>query len=108
MVIAEDLDLDVAHGGDAAFEVDVAVAEGALGFGLDLAEGIGEVVGVVDDADALAAAAVDGLDEDVDLVARRLAAWAVVTIPSLPGTVVTLRDLAVLMALDLLPIISML
>ena len=63
VVIAEDLELDVARVLDVLFEIDVADAERRLGFALGRLERLGELAGGPDDAHAAAAAARHRLDD---------------------------------------------
>ena len=63
VMIAEDLELDVARRLEVALDVDVAVAEGRLGLALGGAQRVRELAGRLDDAHAAAAAAGDGLDD---------------------------------------------
>ena len=62
--VAEHLDLDVARPEDRLLEVDGVVAEGALGLALRALVGGHELLLVVDEAHALAAAAGRGLEHD--------------------------------------------
>ena len=64
IVVADDLHLDVAGVADQALDIDAVAAEGGLGLGLAARIGLLELVGVVDDAHAAAAAASDRLDHD--------------------------------------------
>ena len=62
LAVGEHLDLDVARRADVLLHVDGAVAERRLGLGLSLTHGAGQLGGLLDDADALAAAAGRRLD----------------------------------------------
>src|SRR5690606_29119198 len=64
VLVAEDLELDVARALQVLLDVDAAVTEGAERLGAGELEAAGEVVGVLGDAHALAAAAGGGLDDD--------------------------------------------
>ena len=61
VMVAEDLDFDVAGALDQAFDVDFGAAEGALGFAGGVAEGGFEVVLPLHPAHAFAAAAATAL-----------------------------------------------
>src|SRR5690606_2731698 len=62
VAVGEDLDLDVPRFLDIPFQQHPVAAEGAVGFALAAFQGGGELVAGADDAHALAAAAVCGLD----------------------------------------------
>ena len=64
LAVGQDLNLDVARPGQVLLDVDGAVAEGGLGLAARLAHGGGKGIGVVHDADALAAAPRRSLDHD--------------------------------------------
>ena len=63
-MVADDLHLDVAGVADQALDIDAVAAEGGHGLGLAARIGLLQLVGVVDDAHAAAAAAGDRLDHD--------------------------------------------
>ena len=64
LAVAEDLDLDVARGGEVLLEVDLVVAEGGLGLGAGGLERRLHFVGVARELHAAAAAAGGRLDDD--------------------------------------------
>ena len=64
VVVADDLHLDVAGVADQALDIDAVAAEGRHRLGLAARIGLLQLVGVVDDAHAAAAAAGDRLDHD--------------------------------------------
>ena len=62
--IAEELDFDVARADEASFEVHARIAEGRPGLGPRRANRREQVLGLLDDAHALPAAAGNGLDDE--------------------------------------------
>ena len=92
VMIAEDLELDVARPLDVLLDVDVADAERRLRLALRRLERLAELAGLADDAHAAAAAAGDGLDDDRvtrDPCATLSAFSSPSTGPSLPGRIGT-------------------
>ena len=92
IVVAHDLDLDVARLLEVLLDVHRAVAEGRQRFVLGQPEELGELLGVVRDPHALPAAAGGGLDDDrkADLVGERPAPRPRPrSCPGEPGTVGT-------------------
>ena len=70
VLVAEDLDLDVARPFEEPLEQQASVAEGALGLGAGRGQRIGNLFRGPHDAHALAAAARDGLDQQREADAR--------------------------------------
>ncbi len=64
VLIAEDLDFDVAGVFDELLNIDAAVAEGSLGFGGGGFEAVDEVIGAIDASHAFAASTGDGFEHD--------------------------------------------
>src|SRR4029078_5671545 len=71
MTIADDLHLDMARLADQALDIDVAVAESRLGFGLAARIGLLQLRSLLDEPHAAPAAPGNGLDHDRTAAAER-------------------------------------